>query len=90
MRQYVVHPYLDNSHRQAVTEWCEQTLSQDTWTLNSNYKRSPTGTFDLYFNDRESVTVFLLRWGGAIADVIDRTESGHRVNYHALFQEETI
>jgi len=89
MRQYVVHTGLDNSDRAEVMEWCQHNLCADTWRLVSNYQRDK-GTFDLWFNDRQEVVVFMLRWGGAIVEVIDTTDTGYKVNYHALFQEETI
>ena len=90
MRTYVVHPYIDNQTRNEVKEWCQQSLDESQFLMTSNYKRSDRGTFDMHFYDRSSGMMFMLRWGGEIVEVIDRTDDGRYVNFHALFDEETI
>ena len=90
MRTYVVHPYIDNQTRNEVNQWCQHHLDDSHFVITSNYKSSDRGTFDIHFYDRSSAMMFMLRWGGEIVEVIDRTDDGRYVNFHALFDEETI
>ena len=88
MRYYVIHPNIGNDLRQDVETWCERVLKDVYWSMRSNYKRTDSGTFDVYVRDRKAAEMFLLRWGGQIVDIEDVTEYGHKINFHKMFEAE--
>lgn len=37
LEKIVLHPKLENTHREEVSQWCKLCLPYDVWTLKSNY-----------------------------------------------------
>jgi hypothetical protein len=86
IRHYVLHPEIGNDQRREVREWCKTSLKDYYWFMNSNYKRSLSGTFDITVTDLHAAELFILRWGGQIVDVQDITEDGMKSNFYHMFE----
>lgn len=75
--KYIVHPNIDNDRREAVYAWCtkqwgdyrENYNNTWKWYPKSNYDRGDnSGTFDIVFQDKRLVDLFIIAWGGYIAE----------------------
>jgi hypothetical protein len=59
----VLHPKLENEHRQEVKDWMSCQLPEDTWYMNSNYDEH--GCFNITIEGKENTnlaTAFMLKY----------------------------
>lgn len=63
LQKIVLHPKLENEHRNEVRTWLDQCAKPDTWGMNSNYTEH--GTFNITLRGKENeavVSMFLLKY----------------------------
>ena len=63
LEKIVLHPKLENEHREEVTAWLEQNAKTNTWDINSNYDEH--GCFNITLRGAENeglVAMFLLKY----------------------------
>jgi len=60
----VLHPKLENEHREEVASWMSLNADPETWRINSNYDSH--GTFNVTILGKENeglVSMFMLKYG---------------------------
>jgi hypothetical protein len=81
--KYIVHPNIDNNRRQDVYDWCTQQWGEYRdyvdndwkWFPTSNYDRgTDSGTFDLHFQDERLANLFIIAWGGYVAEIEEQAD----------------
>jgi hypothetical protein len=81
--RYIVHPNIGNERRDEVYAWCTNQWGEHNdhngndwkWFPTSNYDRGlDSGTFDIHFQDDRLVNLFLIAWGGYVAETEGRPE----------------
>jgi hypothetical protein len=63
LKKIVLHPNLENEHRNEVKQWLGQNAKKDNWCMNSNYTEH--GTFNITIGGKENetlATMFLLKY----------------------------
>ena len=63
LEKIVLHPKLENKHRDEVRAWLEQNAKTNTWDINSNY--DDHGCFNITLRGAESeslLTMFLMKY----------------------------
>jgi hypothetical protein len=60
-KKIVLHPKLENEHRDRVENWCSQYIYKENWWINSNY--DDHGCFNVTITGQEhesATTLFML------------------------------
>jgi hypothetical protein len=95
--KYIVHPNLGNEHRAEVYKWCtsqwgdyyEYEGNDWKWFPTSNYNRGAgSGSFDIHFQDERLVNLFIIAWGGYVAETEGKpTFKVDKRHLQSLFEE---
>lgn len=63
LEKIVLHPKLENEHREEITAWLEENAKTRTWDINSNYDEHGCFNVTLYGQENERlVTSFLIKY----------------------------
>ena len=63
LEKIVLHPKLENEHRQEIASWLEENAKTYTWDINSNYDEHGCFNVTLYGHENEKlVTSFLIKY----------------------------
>jgi hypothetical protein len=63
LEKIILHPKLENEHRNDVRDWCYENFLSDTWVMNSNY--TSHGCFNITVTGRKnslSVLAFIMKF----------------------------
>jgi hypothetical protein len=91
IKYVIVCPEIDNDERSEVNDWCTEIFgdryktqideNQWIWSMRSNYDRSKYASFDMYFKDDRTASMFILRWGGVAKYIYEDSIDNNQLFY---------
>ena len=93
--KFIVHPEIGNERRAEVYKWCtdqwgdyhEYEGDDWKWFPTSNYERSYDGSFDIHFQDIRLAHLFIIAWGGYVAETVtEYGDTGYTNSFDSLFE----
>ena len=83
----VIHSARENEDRDMISKWCSNTFQKHTWYMNSDYREE--GCFKLTFASEKDASLYLLKWGGFVIDIIYKAEEVFRIDnevFNSIFE----